>query len=99
MKRILVVDDDVDICMLLSSFLGKKGFEVSKAHSSKGMMNLMNEKKFDAVLSLFHVYLTHILLATTLCGWLGWDCPSIALRQGMCNQSMYTTTQLRTLAN
>src|SRR5690349_18920484 len=55
MKRILVVDDDVDICMLLSSFLGKKGFEVSKAHSSKGMLNLMNEKKFDAVLCDFRL--------------------------------------------
>ena len=55
MKRILVVDDDVDICMLLSSFLGKKGFEVSKAHSSKGMLNLMHEKKFDAVLCDFRL--------------------------------------------
>jgi len=55
MKRILVVDDDVDICMLLSSYLGKKGFEVSKAHSSKGMLNLMHEKKFDAVLCDFRL--------------------------------------------
>src|SRR5215203_4817099 len=55
MKRILVVDDDVDICMLLSSFLGKKGFEVSKAHSSKGMLHLMHEKKFDAVLCDFRL--------------------------------------------
>ena len=55
MKKILVVDDDVDICMLLSAFLGKKGFEVSKAHSSKGMLNLMNEKKFDVVLCDFRL--------------------------------------------
>lgn len=55
MKRILVVDDDVDICMLLSGFLGKRGFEVSKAHSSKGMLNLMNEKKFDVVLCDFRL--------------------------------------------
>src|SRR5690349_10897123 len=55
MKRILVVDDDVDICMLLSSFLGKKGFEVSKTHSAKGMLNFMNEKKFDVVLCDFRL--------------------------------------------
>ena len=55
MKRILVVDDDVDICMLLSSYLGKKGFEVSKAHSSKGMLNLMNDNKFDVVLCDFRL--------------------------------------------
>jgi two-component system response regulator HydG len=55
MKRILVVDDDVDICMLLSSFLGKKGYEVSKAHSSKGMLNLMHEKKFDVILCDFRL--------------------------------------------
>src|SRR6188768_2927553 len=55
MKRILVVDDDVDICMLLSSFLGKKGFEVSKAHSSKGMLHLMHENKYDVVLCDFRL--------------------------------------------
>jgi len=55
MKKILVVDDDVDICVLLSAFLGKKGFEVSKAHSSRGMLNLMNEKKFDVVLCDFRL--------------------------------------------
>src|SRR3954462_5619022 len=55
MKRILVVDDDVDICTLLSAFLTKKGFEVSKAHSSKGMLALLHDKKFDAVLCDFRL--------------------------------------------
>ncbi len=55
MKKVLVVDDDVDICTLLSAFLGKKGFEVSKAHSSKGMLALLNEKKFDVVLCDFRL--------------------------------------------
>jgi len=55
MKKILVVDDDVDICMLLAAYLGKKGFEVSKTHSSKGMLNFMNEKKFDVVLCDFRL--------------------------------------------
>ncbi|CAN5415408.1 sigma-54 dependent transcriptional regulator [soil metagenome] len=55
MEKILVIDDDVDICTLLSAFLTKKGFEVSKAHNAGGMMNLMKEKKFDAVLCDFRL--------------------------------------------
>lgn len=33
MSKILVIDDDVDICSLLKRFLTKKGFEVTTAHS------------------------------------------------------------------
>lgn len=55
MKKVLVVDDDVDICMLLSAFLGKNGFEVSRAHSLKGMLSLLKEKKFDVVLCDFRL--------------------------------------------
>src|ERR1041385_2243184 len=55
MKRILVADDDVDICMLLSAFLGKKGFDVSKDHSGKTMLKMLREYKFDLVLCDFRL--------------------------------------------
>src|SRR4051812_46549794 len=54
-KRILVADDDVDICTLLSAFLGKKGFDVSQAHSGKTMLRLLTEQKFDVVLCDFRL--------------------------------------------
>jgi len=55
MKSILIADDDVDICTLLSAFLGKKGFDVSKAHSGKMMLKLLGEYKFDLVLCDFRL--------------------------------------------
>lgn len=38
MTKILLIDDDVDMCMLLSRFLKRNGYEVETAHSaSKGL--------------------------------------------------------------
>jgi len=38
MKRILIIDDDMDMCNLLGRFLGKKGFETESGHSgNKGI--------------------------------------------------------------
>ena len=54
-KHILVVDDDVDTCTLLSAFLGSKGFEVSQAFSAKSMMKSLKEKKIDLVLCDFRL--------------------------------------------
>jgi two-component system response regulator HydG len=54
-KKILVVDDDVDICILLSRFLGKNGFEVEQAYSGKAAMALLNAGRFDLVLCDFRL--------------------------------------------
>ena len=35
MKKILVIDDDVDMCLLLKRFLTKNGYEVTLAHNGK----------------------------------------------------------------
>ena len=38
MKRILIIDDDMDMCSLLSRFLQRKGFEAAVAHNgNKGI--------------------------------------------------------------
>ena len=38
-KRILIIDDDVDMCLLLSKFLVKKGYEAEATHSAaKGIL-------------------------------------------------------------
>src|ERR1700712_2547314 len=50
MKKILIIDDDLDMCLLLSKFLSKKGYEVDTAHSgSKGLVKF-KENHFDIVL-------------------------------------------------
>ncbi|MGC4101954.1 sigma-54-dependent transcriptional regulator [Ferruginibacter sp.] len=49
-KRILIIDDDTDMCALLSRFLSKNGYQVDTAHSaSKGIEKFMNDS-FDIVL-------------------------------------------------
>lgn len=49
-KKILVIDDDVDICSLLQRFLNKNGFEVTCAYSAtKGIEALI--ERFDLVIS------------------------------------------------
>jgi len=49
-KKILIIDDDTDLCMLLSRYLSKKGFEIEMAHAgNKGIARYI-EQKFDAVI-------------------------------------------------
>ena len=33
MKRVLIIDDEIDLCMLIQSYLTKKNYEVHTAHS------------------------------------------------------------------
>ncbi len=41
-KKILIIDDDLDMCALLSRFLNKKGFEPEVAHNAaKGLQDLV----------------------------------------------------------
>ncbi len=49
-KRILIIDDDLDMCMLLSRFLVKNGYDVDAAHSGNKGLEKIREEKFDIVL-------------------------------------------------
>src|SRR5882757_2697794 len=55
MKRILIIDDDMDMCNLLGRFLGKKGFETEAAHSRNKGIAKFRESKFDVVLCDFRL--------------------------------------------
>ena len=49
-KKILIIDDDVDLCTLLARFLTKKGYDTEVSHSgSKGIARFA-ESGFDAVI-------------------------------------------------
>lgn len=50
MQRILLIDDDQDICVLLSKFLEKKGFEVFTANSGEAAVKLLRSQTFSLVL-------------------------------------------------
>jgi two-component system, NtrC family, response regulator HydG len=55
MKRILIIDDDMDMCQLLSHFLKRKGFETDTAHTGNKGLTKFNESKFDVVLCDFRL--------------------------------------------
>lgn len=50
--KLLVVDDDVDFCNLLSSYLTNKGFKVTSVNSAKeAFSKFSNESDYDVVVS------------------------------------------------
>jgi two-component system response regulator HydG len=55
MKKILIIEDDVDICMLLKRFLVKNNYEVLAAHSGNKGLAIFDEEKPDLVLSDFRL--------------------------------------------
>lgn len=55
MKRILIIDDDMDMCQLLSHFLQRKGFITDIAHTGNKGLAKFNESSFDVVLCDFRL--------------------------------------------
>ncbi len=55
MYKILVIDDDMDICNLLERFLSKKGHAVKTAFTSNTALALIEQENFDVVLSDFRL--------------------------------------------
>jgi len=54
-KRILIIDDDFDMCALLSRFLDKKGYATEVAHNGAKGIAKFNEFHFDIVLCDFRL--------------------------------------------
>jgi two-component system, NtrC family, response regulator HydG len=55
MQRILVIDDDTDICLLLRRFLTKNNYEVAIAHDGNSGLNLLQEFRPDLVMTDFRL--------------------------------------------
>ena len=55
MKKILVIDDDMDICHLLKRFLGKNGFEVTTAHNGASGLAALETVSPDLVMTDFRL--------------------------------------------
>lgn len=49
-KKILIIDDDMDLCTLLGKFLSKNGYEVDMAYSGNKGIAKFAEGKFDLVI-------------------------------------------------
>jgi two-component system response regulator HydG len=55
MNKILIIDDDIDMCTLLSRFLQRKGFETDTAHNGNKGLAKFKENNFDIVLCDFRL--------------------------------------------
>jgi two-component system response regulator HydG len=54
-KKILIIDDDMDMCMLLSKFLARNGYDVETAHSGAKGLAKFREENFDIVICDFRL--------------------------------------------
>lgn len=50
MHKILIIDDEISVCKLLSGFLQKKGFETETSISGRGGLKKLQKEHFDVVL-------------------------------------------------
>lgn len=50
MKRVLIVDDEIDLCLMIKIFLTKKNYEVHTAHTIKEGFSLINSIMPDSLL-------------------------------------------------
>ncbi|MDQ6812232.1 MAG: sigma-54 dependent transcriptional regulator, partial [Bacteroidota bacterium] len=55
MSKILVIDDDVDMCLLLKRFLTKNGYEVALAHNGKKALEELENSEPNLVLCDFRL--------------------------------------------
>ena len=55
MQKVLVIDDDHDICFLLNKYLSKQGFEVFEALTARKALEILESNEIDAVLCDFRL--------------------------------------------
>ncbi|WP_442795612.1 response regulator [Pelobium manganitolerans] len=55
MQKILIIDDEIGICLIMSKFLSKNGYETVTAESGAVAFELMAQHKFDLVLCDFRL--------------------------------------------
>jgi len=49
-KKILIIDDDIDLCLLLKRYLDRKGYQVTTASTASGGRAALKKNRFDLVL-------------------------------------------------
>src|SRR5687767_2774805 len=55
MQKILIIDDDRDMCLLLKRFLSRHGYEVSEVYSGKKALEIADEFRPDLVMCDFRL--------------------------------------------
>jgi two-component system response regulator HydG len=55
MSKILIVDDDLDICELLCKFLSRKGYEAASTHNAADALAELKKNQYDLIISDFRL--------------------------------------------
>ena len=55
MSKILIIDDEVEICFILDKFLTKKGYEVHTCYTGKDGLAILAKNTFDLIISDFRL--------------------------------------------
>jgi len=55
MKKILIIDDEISVCTLLTRFLGKHGFKTESSTSGMHALRMIKEERFDMILCDYHL--------------------------------------------
>ncbi len=51
MENILIIDDDIDMCLLIKHFLTRKGFNIIERHSGKEALEFLAHSDPDLIIS------------------------------------------------
>ncbi len=55
MPHVLIIDDEVEICLILDKFLTKKGFKVTTCHTGNDGLSKIKNTDFDLIISDFRL--------------------------------------------
>jgi len=55
MKKVLIVDDEISVCTLLTRFLSKNGYDAQSCTSGTEAMRLLKNEHFDIMLCDYHL--------------------------------------------
>ena len=55
MPHILIIDDEVEICLILDKFLSKKGFKVTTCHTGNDGLSKIKNTDYDLIISDFRL--------------------------------------------
>lgn len=55
MKKVLIVDDEISVCTLLTRFLGKNGYDAQSCMSGSEAMRMLKQQRYDIVLCDYHL--------------------------------------------
>ena len=54
-KNILIIDDEIDICKLISGVLEDEGYSTYNAQNSDNALTVISRNSIDLILSLIHI--------------------------------------------